>query len=127
MQLEDGWRGSRSFNVNFDINLATSVTAVTGQTPVCTQCYCDVRNRLLKFNCDILIRTVEIKISANLIYLYSICTADSCIFPWWVYIFFLILCFWLYNEWHFIIFFFLLTQSSVLEECLNDCKEEIRT
>ena len=35
----NGWCGCRSVNVDFDINLANSVTAGRGYNPVCPKCH----------------------------------------------------------------------------------------
>ena len=42
------WYGSRSPNVQFDINLTTSVTTGRGSTLVCSQCHCVVTVALLE-------------------------------------------------------------------------------
>jgi len=51
----NGWCGSRSVNVDFDINLADSLTAGRGYNPVCPKCHWVLKIDLLKFNSDTLI------------------------------------------------------------------------
>jgi hypothetical protein len=76
---------SRSVNVHFDVNPATSVTALRWKTLVCTQCHCVVTVGLLKFNSDTLILWVDGKISANLMYRSLIFTAEFYVNSLWIF------------------------------------------